>query len=123
MISLQMAALVLSVSSVGDTTLLDFGAEWCGPCRSMVPVVQQMEAAGFPVRRVNIDQDKALAAQFHVRSVPCFVLVADGREVDRVEGVTDRGRLQDMFRKAGFRPGESNAARDGNAARNSNASS
>ena len=117
MISMQMAALVLSVSSVGETTMLDFSAEWCGPCRSMVPVVQQMEAAGFPIRRVNIDQEKALASQFHVHGIPCFVMLVDGREVDRVEGATDRGKLQDMFRKAGFRPGDnSNLAKGGNGA-------
>ncbi|HZZ73635.1 MAG TPA: trypsin-like peptidase domain-containing protein, partial [Pirellulales bacterium] len=85
-------------------------ADWCGPCRSMVPVVQQLEASGYPIRRVNIDRDKELAAQFHIHSIPCFVLVVDGREVDRSLGATDPGQLKAMFNKAGFNPAV--AARD-----------
>ena len=110
MLAAQIAALVLSVtgapgtSGTRDTILLDFRADWCGPCRAMEPVVGQLAAAGYPVRMVNIDQDKGLAAQYHVHSIPCFVLLVDGREVDRAVGETDPGRLQAMFTRAGFDP-------------------
>ncbi len=112
MLALQLAAIMLSVSAPGETTLLDFGADWCGPCRTMVPVIQQLETAGYPVRRVNIDQERDLAKQFKVHGVPCFVLIVNGREVDRVTGLTDVKELQAMFRKAGFQPGDDPIAKN-----------
>jgi thiol-disulfide isomerase/thioredoxin len=104
MLTAQLATLLLAVTSGGDTVLYDFRADWCGPCRSMDPVVQQLVAAGYPVRQINIDQDRELAARYHVESIPCFVLVADGREVDRAVGATGADALAAMFRKANYDP-------------------
>ena len=70
----------------------------------MEPVVQQLGAAGYPVRMVNIDQERALAAKFHVSSIPCFVLIVDGHEVQRVVGQNDISTLVAMFRRAGYDP-------------------
>jgi len=91
---------VLSAPTAGETVLLDFGASWCGPCRMMEPTVRRLEAAGYPVRKVDIDRDPQLAARYGVGPVPCFVLVADGREIDRVVGRTTYARLERMFQKA-----------------------
>ncbi|HTQ39199.1 MAG TPA: trypsin-like peptidase domain-containing protein [Pirellulales bacterium] len=93
-----------------DTLLLDFRADWCGPCRQMDPVVGSILAAGYPVRRVNIDQERELANRFGVTGIPCFVMVVHGREVDRVVGVTDRSRLEAMFSRNGVGP-QVNASR------------
>jgi thioredoxin len=84
-----------------DTVLLDFRADWCGPCRMMDPVVSSLMAEGLPVRRVNIDQERDLANRFGVQSIPCFVLLVNGHEVDRVVGATDRSRLDAMFSRNG----------------------
>jgi hypothetical protein len=62
----------------------------------MDPTVQRLVAAGCPVRRINIDRDRALAAQFRVEKIPCFVMLVDGREVDRVVGATSQSRLEQM---------------------------
>jgi thiol-disulfide isomerase/thioredoxin len=104
MLTAQLATLLLAVSSTGDTVMLDFRADWCGPCRQMDPVVEQLKAAGYPVRPVNIDQQQELAAKFRIESVPCFVLVVDGHEVDRTVGATAGSTLVGMFRKAGYDP-------------------
>ncbi len=104
MLAALMASLLLGVTGASDTVLLDFRADWCGPCRSMEPVVQQLGAAGYPVRMVNIDQDRALAAKFHVSSIPCFVLIVDGHEVQRIVGANDISTLVGMFRRAGYDP-------------------
>jgi hypothetical protein len=62
----------------------------------MEPTVRRLAAAGCPVRRINIDQDRPLAARFHVEKIPCFVMLVDGREVDRVVGLTSLSRLEQM---------------------------
>lgn len=83
-----------------DVVLLDFSADWCGPCRKMRPVVQQLAAAGYPVREVDIDADPALARNLRVDSVPCFVLMVDGREHGRIVGHTSYEKLVGLFAEA-----------------------
>ncbi len=112
MLTTQLAAIVLAVCGPGDlgagvnpaainnTMLLDFQADWCGPCRAMETTVAQLAAAGYPVQRINIDQQRELARQFHIQAIPCFVLVSNGQEVDRIEGPASISELQALFSKA-----------------------
>lgn len=109
MVSMQLAAVLLAVSGVGDVMLLDFSADWCQPCRQMEPVVHQLQAAGYPVRKINIDQDRALANKFRVSSIPCFVMLADGKEVAR-SGPASRAELEAMFAKARAQVAQSQGA-------------
>jgi thiol-disulfide isomerase/thioredoxin len=98
MLSLHAAlvAMALTGGGSGETVLLDFYADWCGPCRSMMPTVERLSAAGYPVRRMNVDQYRDLAQRFNVTSIPCFVMIVDGREVDRVVGPTSLGHLEQL---------------------------
>ncbi len=105
---LSIHAFVLAAALAGnydsgnnDLVLLDFGADWCVPCRSMEPTLQRLEEAGYPVRRVNVEQSPELASRFAVGSIPCFVLVRDGREVQRTVGATSYDRLVQLFQQAG----------------------
>lgn len=66
----------------------------------MEPVIQRLQAEGYPVRKVDIDQHPQLAAQYGVTSVPCFVMLSDGREVDRVVGAVGYDRLASMITAA-----------------------
>lgn len=100
MVSLQALALVCALSGSGDTVLLDFYSDSCGPCRQMAPVVTQMAAAGYVVRQVNVDQERDLAGRFGITRIPCFVMVVNGKEVDRLLGLTTAARLEGMYKLA-----------------------
>jgi S1-C subfamily serine protease len=63
----------------------------------MAPAIEQLAARGYPIRKVNVTREPGLAAQFHVSSIPCFVMVVNGREADRVVGSTNAARLEQMF--------------------------
>lgn len=69
--------------------LVDFFATWCGPCRSMLPVIKELAAeyeGRVKVGKVDIDKDMPIAAAWKVRSVPTFVFFKGGEVVDRVMG-------------------------------------
>jgi hypothetical protein len=72
----------------------------------MNPTVQSLMKAGYPVQRVNKDRNAALAAKYDVQAIPCFVMLVDGREVDRVVGVSSYSRLEQMCKLAA--PGGAN---------------
>ena len=91
-----LAVLALSGPGAGQSVMLDFYADWCGPCRAMDPVVRELATKGYPIRRVNIDRERELAIRFHVQSIPCFVMLVNGREVDRQQGGTSLARLERM---------------------------
>jgi thioredoxin 1 len=81
--------------------LLDFYADWCGPCQAAKPAVDSLASEGYAVRRVNIDENKELAARYGVESIPCFIMLERGREVDRVVGPASVERLRQMYRSKG----------------------
>lgn len=100
MTTLHAFVLLAALSAPGQPVLLDFYADWCGPCRSMEPTVRRLSAEGYAVRMVNVDQEPALARQFRVEGVPTYVMVVDGRESGRVVGPTSYAHLAGMFAAA-----------------------
>ena len=81
--------------------LLDLWAAWCGPCRMIAPTVERLakELAGkVLVGKLNVDENKRTAANFHVQGIPTLLIIQNGREVERIVGVESResilGRLQ-----------------------------
>ena len=104
MVKIAIAALVVAIAAThsarGEVVLLDFASPTCGPCQQMIPTVESLQAAGYKVRRVDVTQEPQLAQQFGVTQVPCFVVLVDGREVNRLVGATSRQQLEQMLRSA-----------------------
>ena len=88
----------------GDTLLLDFYGTHCGPCKLMEPTVARLQASGYPVRKINVNEHPELAQQFRVNSVPCFVLISGGREVGRINNAVSHDVLVSLFQRVGYRP-------------------
>jgi thioredoxin 2 len=76
--------------------LLDLWAPWCGPCRTMAPVIEELaqELAGhIRVAKLNVDENPSTAARFGVQSIPTLLLLKGGKEVDRLVGVRTKAEL------------------------------
>ncbi|MEX0938453.1 MAG: trypsin-like peptidase domain-containing protein [Pirellulales bacterium] len=104
MVSLKSLALLCALSGVGqasgETVLYDFTMDGCAPCRAMEPVVSQLAEEGHPVQQVHNQQQPDLVRRFNVQAFPTFVMVVNGREVDRLVGMASRERLTQMLAKA-----------------------
>ena len=102
MMQLAFLLALLTAAPPQGSALLEFSAEWCGPCRAMKPVVQELERRGIPIHSIDIDQDKTTASHFNVRAVPTFVVVGpDGKELARRVGGATADELARWFREAG----------------------
>ena len=80
--------------------LIDFWATWCGPCRMMTPVVDELadEATGrYKVGKVNVDEEPELANAFAVNAIPTFVAIRDGEVMSTAVGVKQKGDLLAML--------------------------
>lgn len=83
--------------------LIDFWASWCGPCKMLSPIVDEIaeEAPdGLKVCKVNIDEQPALADRFGVMSIPTLVLLKDGKVVAKTVGAQPKQRVQAMLEQA-----------------------
>jgi thioredoxin 1 len=77
-------------------TLIDFWAEWCGPCRMMSPVIDELVGqyeGKAKIAKVNVDNEQDLAVKFNVSSIPTFLVVRDGEVKSRFVGVTSKAEL------------------------------
>jgi thioredoxin 1 len=75
--------------------LVDFHADWCGPCQMLEPTIQTLaRESAATVAKVDIDAQQAIAQQYGVRSVPTVMLFADGEAVQRIVGVRDRSAYE-----------------------------
>ena len=82
------------------TVLVDFYADWCGPCKMMAPVVEKIasENADVKVRKINIDNEEELAIKYRVVSIPTFLVIKNGEEVNRIVGAVDKAELEEAIK-------------------------
>jgi thioredoxin 2 len=83
--------------------LLDMWAPWCGPCRMVAPVIEELaaEMAGrVRVAKLNVDENPATAARFHVQSIPTLLVLKGGREMERIVGVQPKSAIVQRVERA-----------------------
>ena len=79
--------------------LLDFWASWCGPCRMVLPIVEEIaaERSDIKVGKINVDEQPELAARFSVMSIPTMVVMKDGKVVRQASGARPKNQILAML--------------------------
>ncbi|NND06396.1 MAG: thioredoxin [Saprospiraceae bacterium] len=89
------------ITEGGKPVLLDFYADWCGPCRMLTPTLEELsEKLGNDavVAKVNVDENRALATEFQVRSIPALFFLKEGKVIDRLQGLQSLTTLEQKLR-------------------------
>lgn len=79
--------------------LVDFNAEWCGPCKMLKPVIEEIaqERSNIKIISINIDDEEELADRYNVMSIPCLVLFENGEEVKRSVGFKPKSEVESFI--------------------------
>ena len=83
-----------------DITLIDFYADWCGPCKALSPVIDEIAKSQthIAVGKVNVDEEKELANKYRVRSIPTMVVFKGGKEVNRLVGFMPKEEILEKIK-------------------------
>lgn len=80
----------------GDFCIVDFYADWCGPCKMLAPMLEKMEEQGYRVYKVNVDECMELAARYGVSSIPTVLFMRDGEVLSQSVGYLSYDELSEL---------------------------
>ena len=82
------------------TVLIDFFADWCGPCKMLSPIIEQFAKENEKVKvvKINVDELPYLAVKYGVRSIPTLVVIKNGEEVNRSVGLIDKSEILELVK-------------------------
>lgn len=88
------------VLNAKGNVLVDFNAEWCGPCKMLRPILDEIssERSDGKIVSVNVDSNSELAMKYGVSSIPCLVLFKGGKEVNRSVGLIPKEKIEEILR-------------------------
>ena len=90
----------IEVTKSSQLVLVDFWAEWCGPCKMISPILDEIakeKVGALKVAKVNVDDNQSLSARFNIRAIPSLLLFKDGQVRDQITGVTSKKNLLDKI--------------------------
>lgn len=89
------------VLNCDKTVLIDFYADWCGPCKMFAPIIDEVanENQNIKVVKINIDDNQDITAKYQIMSIPTLVIVRNGNEVARSVGVIDKDKIIELTLK------------------------
>ena len=103
-----MTSLILDDAHFDETVrkhplmLIDCWAEWCGPCRMIAPVIDELAqdyAGRVTVAKLNVDENPEIAMRFDIMSIPTLLIMKNGKEVDRIIGAVPKSFIEERLRK------------------------
>lgn len=88
-----------TVKNTDKKVLIDFFAEWCGPCKMVSPIVDELakEHPEFLIAKVNVDEEQSLAAEFGVMSIPTLVVIENGKILKQSVGAMPKAKILEML--------------------------
>ena len=80
-----------------EECIVDFYADWCGPCQMMMPVMEEI-AKEHTVYKINVDDENELALSFGIMSIPCIISFKDGKEYKKQVGMCSKSEIEDLLK-------------------------
>ena len=100
MITANQANIESLLAQKDKAILLDFYADWCGPCQRLLPIVEELSNEvdeNTIIAKINVDENRELASMFKVQSIPALFFIKDGKVKDRINGLVPKSVLKDKI--------------------------